>query len=468
MEQQIADIRERYAGRLLTEAADMAPFLTDWRRQWTGAAWAVAQPRTTEEVAAIVRWCAERRAPIVPQGGNTSLSGGATPDANGQALLLSLTRLDRVRSVDPLNNSIVVEAGCLLAKVQEAAQQADRLFPLSLAAEGACTIGGNLATNAGGTGVLRYGNARELCLGVEIVTGTGEIWNGLRALRKDNTGYDLRDLFIGSEGTLGVITAAVLKLFPRPRGKAVAIIGSNAVGGVLEAFAVVREQVWEGLTAFEIFSHACLDLVLRHAPGARAPLGAAYPWYALIEVSDRRDETAAREVLEEAIAVAMEAGCVGDAVIAASLAQAGDFWRLREGISEAQGAEGPNIKHDIAMPISALAEFVDKIGAELEVRWPAARVGAFGHAGDGNLHFNVLAREGAPEGLMDLKSEINRFVHDAVVARSGSISAEHGLGVLRRDEAARYKSSVEFALMRTVKSALDPAGIMNPGKLLQA
>jgi len=463
----IAGLREVYAGRLVEDAAEMAPFLTDWRRQWTGAALAIAQPQTTQEAAQVVGWCARTRTPIVPQGGNTGLSGGATPDPSGRAIVLSLTRLNRLRAVDTLNNTITVEAGVILQTVQEAARSAGRLFPLSLAAEGSCTIGGNLATNAGGTGVLRYGNARELCLGLEVVTAQGEVWDGLRGLRKDNTGLDLRDLYIGSEGVLGVITAAVLKLCPQPRGVSVTFIAVDTVADALALLDLAQSQLGGALTGFEMLSELCLALVERHTPTAHTPLSARAPWYVLAEVSDLISETGAMARMEGFLEAALEAGLAKDAVIAASLAQVKALWALRENVSEAQGLEGKGIKHDIAVPISHIAAFVDEASAALERHFPAARLGAFGHLGDGNLHFNLLPPEGdAGAALVARTGEVNDAVHSIVARHGGSISAEHGLGVLRRDEAARYKSPVELALMRSVKAALDPDGLMNPGKVL--
>ncbi|RZS52945.1 FAD-binding oxidoreductase [Sphaerotilus mobilis] len=467
-------LRRVYAGRLLTDPAETAPFLTDWRGKWTGRALAVAQPDTTEQVAALVRWCHEHRVPVVPQGGNTGLSGGATPDETGAALLLSLRRLRRVREVDPLNNTMTVEAGLTLLDAQQAALAAGRLFPLSLAAEGSCTIGGNLATNAGGVQVLRHGNARELCLGLEVVTAEGEIWSGLRGLRKDNTGYDLRDLYIGSEGTLGVITAAVLKLVPPPAAQVAAFV---AVASPADAVALLqRAQAALGsrLTACELLSDTCLRMVERHMPACRTPLAQRSPWYVLIELSEPRDEADAMAALEALLADAMDAGLLQDAAMSTSLAQFEALWALREHISEAQGAEGRTIKHDIALPISRLAEFIATTDAAIAARWPDLRLVTFGHLGDGNLHFNVSppADRCGPAGSADAawflahEADLNRLVHDAVAERGGSISAEHGLGVLRRDEAARYKSPVEQALQRTVKQALDPLGIMNPGKVM--
>ena len=465
----LADLRAVFSGRLLESVHDMAPFLTDWRKRYVGRALAVAQPDTAGDVAAVVRWCAARRIPIVPQGGNTGLSGGATPDASGQALVLSLARLNRIRDIDTANNSITVEAGCILAQVQRAALEAGRLFPLSLAAEGSCTIGGNLATNAGGVQVLRFGNARELCLGLEVVTATGELWDGLRGLRKDNTGYDLRDLFIGSEGTLGVITAATLKLHPLPAAQLTAFVAVADPSAAVALLERAQRRLGATLTGFELISAFCIELVLRHFPDCRQPLsGVASPYYVLLECSDAESESRAQASLTALLAEALESHLIADAAVAASLAQSRAMWALRENISEAQAAEGKNIKHDVSVPISAIAEFVHTTNAALVERFAGVRMVVFGHLGDGNLHYNVSPPAGAvdEDAFLGLQPEINRITHDAVVARRGSISAEHGLGQLRRDEAARYKSSVEFGLMRAIKQALDPHGIMNPNKVL--
>jgi FAD/FMN-containing dehydrogenase len=460
-------LRAAFAGRLLYEDADMAPFLVDWRRRWRGRALAVAQPDTTADVAAIVRWCAGQGVPIVAQGGNTGLSGGSIPDMSGDALLLSLARLNQVRAVDPVNNTITVEAGCILQHVQAAADAAGRLFPLSLAAEGSCTVGGNLSTNAGGTAVLRYGNARELCLGLEVVTPAGEIWDGLRGLRKDNSGYDLRDLFIGAEGTLGIITAAVMKLYPRPAARLPAFVALASPDDALGLLGLAQAQLGSQLTAFELLSDFCLGIVLRHRPGARAPLEAAAPWYALIELSDLTGEATARAALEALLEEALAKGLIADGTIAASHAQAQALWALREEISGAEAAEGKNIKHDIAVPISRIAAFIAQGEAAILAAYPDVRMVVFGHLGDGNLHFNVAAPAGIDDELfLGHQAGINRITHDLVAAYGGSISAEHGLGVLRRDEAARYKSPVELAMMRAVRRALDPRGIMNPGKFI--
>jgi len=466
-----ASLRPRFAGRLLTEAADLEPFLVDWRRRYFGRALAVAMPDTVDDVAAVVRWCAEQRVAIVPQGGNTGLSGAATPDDTGRSIVLSLARLKRVRAVDTVNDSITVEAGCTLAEVRAAAQAAGRLFPLSLPSEGSCTIGGNLSTNAGGAAVLRYGNARELCLGLEVVTADGEIWNGLRGLRKDNTGYDLRDLFVGSEGTLGVITAATLKLYPQPAAQVTAMAALDGAHAALRLLGMARSALGSSLTAFELISELCIELVQRHFPGHRRPFAQASPYYVLLETSDSESEQHASAGFEALMQRALEAGVVRDAVVATSGAQSRALWALRELISEAQALTGKNIKHDISVPISSIADFVEQTNARLEARFPGIRMVVFGHLGDGNLHYNVSppADRCGPQdeaGFLALQPAINRVTHDAVNAFQGSISAEHGLGQLRRDESARYKSAVEMALMRRVKQAFDPSGIMNPGKVL--
>ena len=463
----LSELSSRFSGRLLHSDDEVAPFLTDWRKLWHGKALAVAQPDSPDDVAAVVRWCAEEGVPIVPQGGNTGLSGGATPDAGGRALLLSLVRLNRIRTVDTLNNTITVDAGCILHAVQHAADEAERLFPLSLAAEGSCTIGGNLASNAGGTAVLRYGNAREMCLGIEIVTAQGELWDGLRGLRKDNTGYDLRDLYIGSEGTLGIITGAVLKLFPKPAARVAAFVAVPSPAAALDLFSQARARFDTALTAFEFLSEQCLSLVLDHFPSLRRPVDQVAAWYVLVELTDLADEQRARAGLEELLGAALETGIVSDAAVAASVGQARSFWALRENIAEAQGAEGKAIKHDIAVPISQIASFLITAGSAVSARWPDLRFVTFGHLGDGNIHYNFSpARDADQAEFIGRQEAINRVVHDAVAAHRGSISAEHGLGVLRRDEAARYKSPVELGLLRSIKRALDPLGIMNPGKML--
>ncbi len=463
----LASLRKAFVGQLLTDPDDVEPFVTDWRRQWRGTALAVALPASTAEVAQLVGWCRENGVPVVPQGGNTGLSGGATPDASGRALVLSLKRLNKIRAIDTVNNTMTVEAGCILAAVQQAADAAGRLFPLSLAAEGSCTIGGNLSTNAGGTAVLRYGNARDLCLGVEVVTASGEIWDGLRQLRKDNTGYDLRGLFIGAEGTLGVITAAVLKLFPRPAGRAAAFVALAAPDAALTLLGRAQQRLNASLTAFELISDTCLGLVLHHFPAMRSPLAGRSPWYVLIEVAGAEAETENAAALEALLAEALESEVIEDAALASSIAQLHSFWAIRENIPEAQSRAGAAIKHDISVPISRTPSFVTEASGALKQHFPANRLVVFGHVGDGNLHFNLSPPEGQNgAAMLEDQSAINRLIHDCVARYGGSISAEHGLGVLRRDEAVRYKPAVEFEIMRAIKRALDPDGLMNPGKLL--
>ena len=445
----------------------MAPFVTDWRKRWFGSAIAVAQPDTAEAVAIIVRWCAAHGVPIVPQGGNTGMSGAATPDSAGSALVLSLARMNRLRDIDVLNNTMTVEAGCILQSVQDAAREAGRLFPLSLAAEGSCTIGGNLSTNAGGVAVLRFGNARELCLGLEVVNAQGEIWNGLRGLRKDNTGYDLRDLFIGAEGTLGVVTAATLKLFPLPAAKITAWAAIATVHDAMNLLQIAQGKLGARLTAFELLTQPCIDILIEQLPHLRWPLAATQTQAVLIELSDSESEESGRASLEALLESAFESGLVTDAAIATNITQSREFWSLREHMTEAQQRAGQNIKHDISVPISRIADFVAKTNAEITAKFPGVRMIVFGHLGDGNLHYNVSPPKGnSGDEFAAIEAAVNRVAHDAVDTFGGSVSAEHGLGVLRRSEAARFKSPVELAMMRAIKRALDPKGIMNPGKSL--
>ena len=463
----IESLAGTFSGRLITDAKDMVPFVVDWRKRWFGKAVAVAQPDTTEDVAKIVRWCAANKVPIVPQGGNTGMSGACVPDDSGHALVLSLTRLNRVRAIDPLNNTMTVEAGCILQTLQEVAAEKSRLFPLSLAAEGSCTIGGNLSTNAGGVAVLRFGNARELCLGLEVVTAQGEIWNGLRGLRKDNTGYDLRDLFIGAEGTLGVITAATVKLFPLPAAKVTAWAAVATVHDALRLLEIAQGKLGARLTAFELLTQPCIEMLGEQLPSLRWPLESRATQAVLIELSDAESEANGRASLEALLEGAFESGLVTDAAIAANLTQSREFWSLREHMTEAQQRAGKNIKHDISVPISRIADFVASTNAEFEKLYPGVRMIVFGHLGDGNLHYNVSPPKGnTGENFAQIEAAVNHVAHDAVHAFGGSVSAEHGLGVLRRAEAARYKSAVELNLMRAIKQTLDPLGIMNPGKSL--
>ncbi|WP_310494448.1 FAD-binding oxidoreductase [Dechloromonas sp.] len=447
--------------QVLTEPADIAPFVTDWRGRYRGAAQCVVRPGNTAEVAAVVKACVEAGVAIVPQGGNTSLCGAATPDGSGGAVVVSLSRLNRVLTVDRKNSTISVEAGCTLAAVQEAARAADRLFPLALASEGTCQIGGNLSTNAGGVQVLRYGNTRELTLGLEVVLANGDIWNGMRGLRKDNTGYDLKQLFIGAEGTLGIITGAVLKLFPLPKRQLTCWLNVASPTAAVDLLNSAKTAFDAQLTAFELVSETSLGLVLKNIPDTVRPADES-PWYVLAEFSET-DPAAVEAWLADRLTVAE----VSDGVMAQSETQAKKLWALRENISEAQKIEGISIKHDVSVPVSRIPEFLATADAALAKAFPGTRVVAFGHVGDGNLHYN-LSKADVHDNADFLASEpeVHRLVHDTVHALNGSISAEHGIGQLKREEILRYKSPVEMALMRSLKQALDPRGLMNPGKLL--
>ncbi len=451
----------------LVAAEDKAPFLTDWRGRYTGTAQAVILPADTAQVAAAVGACAAAGCAVVPQGGNTGLCGGATPLADGAAVVVNLSRLRRVRRVDADNNAITVEAGVTLAAVQAAAEEVDRLFPLSLASEGSCEVGGFVSTNAGGVQVLRYGNTRELVLGLEVVLPDGRVWDGLRALRKDNTGYDLKQLFIGAEGTLGVVTAATLKLFPRPRDTVTAWLALTDPAAAVSLLGRLRAGVGDRVTAFELVSRPSLDLVLQHIPGARDPLAAVHPWYALVELSDTRVDSGLDELLENELAQAVADGALSDAIVATSQAQANALWNLRENISEAQKREGVSIKHDISVPVSAIPAFLGRAGERLTTAYPGVRIVCFGHLGDGNLHYNLSRpQHDENDAFIGRSGEVGRIVYELVVASGGSISAEHGIGQLKRDVLPLYKPALELDLMRRVKRAFDPAGLMNPGKVL--
>ncbi len=453
-------------GGLVLDAGGQAPYVRDWLGKWQGSTPVVVRPRNATEVSAVMRLCHQTRTPVVPQGGNTGMSGGATPDGSGAQVILSLNRMKRIREVDPVNNTLCADAGVLLAEVQAAARDVGRFFPLSLGAEGSCTIGGNLATNAGGTAVLRYGNTRDLALGLEVVLPDGRVWNGLRGLRKDNTGYDLKSLFIGSEGTLGIITGAVLKLYPAPAGRVAAWVGAETPAQVVGLLTRLQSVCGERLTAFEMMSARCLDLVVAHVSGAASPLAGRHAYYALVELSDT-EPAGLPGLLEAALGAALEAGVIQDCVVAMNDTQVQTLWRLREGISQAQVRAGKAVKHDIALPISRLAAFVEEADLALVSDFPGLPIINFGHIGDGNLHYNVLLPlDVAPAEYARLTAALNRRVHDLVAQRGGSISAEHGVGQLRRDELRRYKSPVEMDLMLMIKRALDPNQLMNPGKLL--
>jgi FAD/FMN-containing dehydrogenase len=452
--------------QVLTTPADIAPFLNDWRGRFHGSAQAIVRPGSTNEVAAVVRACAEAGVPIVAQGGNTGLCGGATPEPGSDAGVMSLARMNRIRAVDADNATLTAEAGATLVSVQEAATAAGLMFPLSLAAEGSCTIGGNLSTNAGGTAVLRFGNARELTLGIEVVLADGRIWDGLRGLRKDNTGYDLKQLFIGAEGTLGIVTAAVLKLFPAPRTRATAFAALSDVPAAIGLLRAMKQALGDRLVGFELISGPSLALTRRYFPALPDPLP-GHPWYVLMQCDDSATDSPLAAELEDALGDAVEAGTVRDVVLAQSGEQANTLWALRENIAEAQKRDGPNIKHDISLPVSAIPRFLDAAGNALAKALPGVRFVIFGHLGDGNLHYNLAApAEVAPETFLSSTPVANRIVHDLVAAHHGSISAEHGIGQQKRDELVRYKSAVELDLMRALKATLDPAALLNPGKIL--
>lgn len=446
------------------------PYLEDWRKRYRGKAQAVVRPASTQEVAAVVKLCHEANVPIVTVGGNTGLCGGATPDDSGKSVVLSTARLNRVREIDTDNDTITVEAGCVLQNLQQAALEVNRLFALSLAAEGSCTIGGNLATNAGGTQVLRYGNAREQALGLEVVTAQGEIWNGLRGLRKDNTGYDLRDLFIGSEGTLGIITAATLKLYPLPVAQRTALLALRSLPDSVVMLSRARAGFGSALTGFEVMSGHTLEAVVRLFPQQRIPFegdSAKSPWFALLELSDSESADHAKARFEDVLGQAIEDGLVLDAAIAQSVAQSKALWHLRESIPLAEAELGKSVKHDVSIPISRIAEFVEVTNAALQAKFPGIQNIVFGHLGDGNLHYNVArAPDQTEQELLAMQDRIYEVVHDSVHAFNGSISAEHGVGQLKTKELPRYKSELEMRLMKQIKLALDPKGLLNPGKVL--
>ncbi|MGK9063790.1 FAD-binding oxidoreductase [Stutzerimonas chloritidismutans] len=452
---------------IVCDPARMASYLSDWRNAYSGLAALVVRPATTEEVAAVVRLCHEHRVGLVPQGGNTGLCGGSIPDASGTQVVLSLTRMTRIRQIDLANETITVEAGVVLQHLQEAAAEVDRLFPLSLGAQGSCTVGGNLATNAGGTAVLRYGNMRDMTLGLEVVLPDGRIWNGLRGLRKDNTGYDLKHLFIGSEGSMGIITAAVLKLYPAVRSITTAWVALPDVGSAIELIGAIRGLCGDRLTGFELMSRQSVDFVLRHVDGCSDPFAEAHPWYALIELSDAQPRAPLNDLLEAGLGDALERGRIRDAVLAGSEAQVASLWAMREGISEAQNHEGPSLKHDISVPVSCIPEFIERTDQALLERFPGVRIVTYGHVGDGNLHYNISKPLASDDATFKARqAAITDVIYDATAAYNGSISAEHGLGQAKREAAMRYKDPVELDLMRTLKHTLDPQGLMNPGKVL--
>ena len=447
---------------------DLSAYERDWRGREKGRALCVVRPGGTAEVAAVVKACAAAGVPMVPQGGNTGLVMGSTPDDSGREVVLSLQRMNKVRQMDAANATVTVEAGCVLERLQQVADDADFLFPLSLASEGSCTIGGNLASNAGGTQVLRYGNTRDLCLGLEVVTAQGEVWHGLSGLRKDNTGLDLRNLFIGSEGTLGVITAATLKLFPKPAAQRTAWAAVPSVQAAVDLLGLAQLHLGAGLTGFEMMGQVALGLVAKHMPQLNIPIWQDAPYGVLLELSDTDSEDHAHAQLERLLEAALTQGCVSDAVVAQSLAQSKELWHVRESISMAQAAEGLNIKHDIALPVSAIPAFVTTTDALLAKQLPGVRMVNFGHLGDGNLHYNVQCplHADAAAFLQAHEAQVNHCVYEAVKSFGGSISAEHGIGRLKADTLPQYKDPVALAMMRSIKQALDPKNLMNPGRML--
>jgi FAD/FMN-containing dehydrogenase len=452
----------------LTAAEDIAPYVVDFRQIYRGRTPLVVRPASTAEVAEVLAVCNSAGIGVVPQGGNTGYCGGATPDAGGEQIVLALQRMNRIRELDPINYSITVDAGCLLAQVQAAAESVDRLFPLSLGSEGSCQIGGNLSTNAGGLSALHYGVARDLVLGLEVVLADGRIINGLTSLRKDNTGYDLRHLFIGAEGTLGVITGASLKLFPRPRCVATAFVAVRDADAAVELLSRLRQSTGDRVSTFEYLPRLAVEFTIRHVPGVTDPFGSVYPCYVLCEVSTPDPDSDLREVLERTLAAAINDHLAIDAVLAESLAQREAFWKLRESVPEGQRAEGASIKHDISVPVAAIPEFMAKASAAVSQLAPDGRLVAYGHVGDGNLHFNVSQPSDSDgEAFLALAPEINAAVFAIVQQFAGSISAEHGIGRLKRDALYQYKSPTPLAVMRAIKDAIDPHGIMNPGKVLR-
>ncbi|WP_295528712.1 FAD-binding oxidoreductase [uncultured Pseudacidovorax sp.] len=459
------------AAHVLTDG-DLTAYEQDWRKRARGKALAVVRPGSTAEVAAVVKACAAAGTTIVPQGGNTGLAVGSIPDESGSQVVMSLARMTAVREIDAANLTITVEAGCVLQVLQETAAKAGFLFPLSLAAEGSCTIGGNLATNAGGTQVLRYGNARELCLGLEVVTAQGEVWDGTSGLRKDNTGYDLRDLMVGSEGTLGIITAATLKLFPQPAARLTAWAAVGSFDDAVQLLGQAQRHLGAGLTGFEVMGRFALSLVRRHMPQLRVPFadesGDGHPYFVLLENSDSESEEHARARFESLLESAFESGCVADAVVAENLSQAHELWHIRESIPLAQAEEGLNIKHDISLPVSRIPAFCAETDALLAREIPGVRLVNFGHLGDGNLHYNVQApAEGdAKAFLREQEKRVNELVYAQVQKFGGSFSAEHGIGSLKVETLEKHKSPVALGMMRAIKSALDPQGLLNPGRVL--
>ena len=455
------------AGNALHNPADQLSYLSEPRDLFHGRTALVLRPSSVDEVSAIMKLAYETSTPVVPQGGNTGLVGAQQPDDSGRAIIVSLSRLNKIRNIDTTGNLVTVESGTVLQTLQEAVRDAGRLFPLSLGAEGSCQIGGNLSSNAGGTAVLAYGNMRELCLGLEVVLSDGQVLNDLRTVKKDNTGYDLRDLFIGAEGTLGIITAAVLKIYPQPKGRAVAYAGLQSVDNVVELFKHASDQAGHALTGFELMPRIGVEFTVKHIAGLRDPLENPYPWYALIEISSSRSEAEAETMMETILTQGFEAGLVQDAAIAQNGAQADMFWKMREEMSPAQKPEGGSIKHDISVPVASIPAFIAEAALAVEDMIPSARVVCFGHIGDGNLHYNVSQPVGADKhAFLAQWHELNHRIYLIVMRYNGSISAEHGIGALKREELRTFKQPLALELMRRIKLAFDPKNIMNPNKML--
>lgn len=441
-------------------------YIRDWRGKFEGRPLAVLLPKSTKEVAALVKLCAHHCVAIVPQGGNTGLCGGAIPDSSGEQVVLNLGRMNQVLAIDPANNTMTVQAGCILQTIQDVAREADRLFPLALGAQGSCQIGGNLSTNAGGIQVLRYGNARELVLGLEVVLPSGEVLNMLRGLRKDNTGYDLKQMFIGAEGTLGVITAAILKLFPQPASTSVVWVALESVSAAVRFLSHMRLHLDDRLTGFELMGEDCVSVIHKRFPDSPAPIANLHPWFVLVRASGSESDDALRSLVEQAVMAAIDSGLIADAALATSGAQGDALWKMRENVAEAQQHHGPHIKHDVSLPVSVIADFLDLLRGSLAEKFPSFHMMAFGHLGDGNLHVNVFVPVERASEIDDLTPSINGLVHELVSSLSGSISAEHGIGQLKRETLRKYKSEVEIALMNAIKRAIDPQFLMNPGKVI--
>ncbi len=451
-----------------SDPADLAPHLVEWRDLYQGATPLLLKPASTEEVAAIVKLASETGTKLVPQGGNTSLVGGGIPFDTNDEIIVSLTRMNRVRAIDVLNDTITLDAGCVLQQVQNAAREAGRLYPMSIGSEGSCTIGGNLSTNAGGNAVLRYGNSRDLVLGLEVVLADGRIWNGLRGLRKDNTGYDLKDLFIGAEGTLGIITGAVLKLYPLPKAYGTAFTAVPSPQAAIELLSLAKDLSGGAVTGFELLPRIGLDFVVKHTPSCQDPIADRHPWYVLMELSAQRDDGSIDAVLESLLEQGLERGLVLDAAIAQSEAQRAAFWKIREAMSGAQKPEGGSIKCDISVPVSSMPAFIEKATKAVEAVIPGVRIVAFGHIGDGNVHFNPSQPvDWKREDFLARWDEVSTIIHDIAHGFNGSISAEHGLGRMKVDEITHYKSALEIELMQRIKRDFDPNNILNPGKVVR-